>query len=687
MRPISGLSWDLPPTPDLLSVHLNGLLDDLPDVVFSDQQYGKRAASSDPWYAHLVSELASHSIVFVGTTLDEPPLWSHIELRGRKAGHRELRPRSYLVTPSLSRTRATILEAYNVVWIEMTQDTFAEEVLKDFIGEVDAGFSLVSKVRGTTGSRLIERVADLRGKTHEDLRSFLLGREPAWPDVESGFAVEREYDVSLRDNAESQANGVVLITGTAGSGKSASLLRIALAFESEGKDVGVLNLDTELGISRIRESIRDASLDVLVIDDADEFGTSTGPLLSDLCADNPEMLIVAAMRSTRLEQLSVLGHLAGETNSEYPVPNLEDSDIDLLIDALDRANRLGVLKGLSLDQQRGMFRRHANRQLLVAMIEATSDERFDEKVRAECTELPSDLAEVYATIALATSFRQHLTSSEVLLAIGDSSNEALNRIQRLINAKLVIRTEGDQLRVRHRVVADRVLDHYRIDGSLGEVIRGLMFAMATSVGPSVSRHSRPWRILIRLLSHELMIRFSAGNLEVPRAAYDDVENLLADEPHYWLQRGRFETEAGDPVRAQNFCDQARGLAPDDPLVKTGWSAITLRRAAENPGAPGAVDRVAEALDELESAIADRGKRDVHPYHVMGSQGLSWARRAPMGRETKVKFYEYLRSCVNEGRTFHPSSRELAQLSEDIERDYLMLAVPRDPSTSEEDAPS
>lgn len=677
IRPISGLSWDLPPTPELLSVHLNGLLDDFPDVVFSDQQYGKRAAGSDPWYAHLVTELASHSIVFVGTTLDEPPLWSHIELRGRKTGQRELRPRSYLVTPSLSRARAAILESYNVIWIEMTHDQFALEILHDLLPAVEDGFSIVTRTRGTAGSHLIERVGGLRGQTHEDPRSFLLGREPDWSDVESGFAIEREYDVSLRDTAESQEGGILLVTGTAGSGKSSSLLRVALAMETDGRDVGVLNLDTDLGFARIRELVREANLDVLVIDDADEFNTMTGPLLRNISTDNPQMLLIAAMRSTRFEHLGVLGHLAGIAVSELPVPHLEDSDIDLLIDALDRANRLGVLRGRPLNEQRAVFQRQANRQLLVAMMEATSDERFEDKVRKECTELPQELAEVYATIALATSFRQYLTSSEVLLSIGDSSNEALNRIQRLINAKLVVKTAGDQLRVRHRVIADRVIDHYRVEGSLGEVLRGLMFAMATCVGPSISRLSRPWRILKRLLSHELMIRLSAGNLEVPRAAYDEVENLLTNEPHYWLQRGRFETEAGDPVRAQNFCDQARGLAPDDPLVKTGWAAITLRRAADHPGAPGAADRVAQALDELESAIAERGKRDAYPYHVIGSQGLRWARRAPMGRDVKVAFYEFLRSCLKEGRAFHAESRELSQLSEDIEHDYLMLAVPPD----------
>ena len=40
---------------------------------------------------------------------------------------RELRHRSYLVTPNLDKAKQALLTEYNVVWIPMDAQTFAEE--------------------------------------------------------------------------------------------------------------------------------------------------------------------------------------------------------------------------------------------------------------------------------------------------------------------------------------------------------------------------------------------------------------------------------------------------------------------------------------------------------------------------------------------------------------------------------
>jgi hypothetical protein len=91
---------------NLLSVHLNGRLADFPNVTFSVRQYGRRLGGPDPWYEMLTTELLSNPVLFVGTALDEPGLWQHLELRQqRNEGDVELRPPSYLVTPTLSRAR------------------------------------------------------------------------------------------------------------------------------------------------------------------------------------------------------------------------------------------------------------------------------------------------------------------------------------------------------------------------------------------------------------------------------------------------------------------------------------------------------------------------------------------------------------------------------------------------------
>jgi len=99
----------------LSAICLNGTTDDLPDrVTFSVNQYADRLANRlDPWYLRLTADLLTRSFVFVGTSLDEPPLWQHIAIRGERGRDlRELRPRSYLVIPKLDRARKALLAGH-----------------------------------------------------------------------------------------------------------------------------------------------------------------------------------------------------------------------------------------------------------------------------------------------------------------------------------------------------------------------------------------------------------------------------------------------------------------------------------------------------------------------------------------------------------------------------------------------
>lgn len=656
---------------DLLCVHLNGRVSDYPEMTFSQRQYGERTARPDPWYHFLVADLSGHPIVFVGTNLDEPPLWQHIELRrGRQRGSKELRPRSYLVTPALSVARRNVLERFNIRWIPMTQEEFAEQVLLTLKEPRERGLRTIDERRRRRITTVLQSVGDLRNQRAEVPGDFLLGRQPAWSDIVDGIAVERSFEPDLKNEIVTKNFQVALLTGTAGSGKSATVMRLALNLHSDGKSVLWLDPHTDLPFGAIRKKISDAEADVIIIDDADAFGSSIGPLLAALAEDNPEQLIVAVMRTTRSEALDVISYLKGLRALEFSIPHLTDGDIGLLIHALERANRLGKLRGKSAAEQFEIFRTKAGRQLIVAMIEATSGENFDERIASECKELSPELANIYAVLAIATALRGSLSTSDVLLAINDSSNEALNRVQRLLNNHLLIRPGDEDLQVRHRVVAEKVIDYFQSQGQLSKPLAGVLFALATKVRPTTPRYDRNRKLLSRLLSHDFMIRLTIDR-DVPRYAYQAVEDLLNWDYHYFLQRGSYEVEIGDINLAKNLLDQARGLAPSDYRVQAEWAYMTLKRAALNPTANWSRDAADQAFAELTDAIEERGRTDFYPYHVLGSQGLSWIRQAPLTRDEKAAELARILKIVKQGATLHPSRDELSQLSNDLQREYLM----------------
>lgn len=677
IRSLSAITDETIPAGSFLSsVHLNGKVSEFPQVTFSAQQYGERTATPDPWYRQLVGQLAAFPVVFVGTALEEPPLWQQIASRQRRTRRSpEVRPRSYLVTPNLSDTRQAILRELNVEWIPMTAEQFASEVLSGMTIEAETGHRALAEVRGIRPPRAALRpVVDLVAQLRTDLADFLLGREPTWADVISGYAIVREFESGLPERVQAGTESVVLITGTAGAGKSTTLLRLATALQSDGLNVQWLDTATDLPLGRIRELVASSCPDVLVIDDVDSFGPSAGPFLSELVNGTPGLRVLGAVRSSRADRLDIARHIGEERVSLVSVPLLEDSDIDSLIDALTKANRLGILRGKSQPEQRAAFRQRAQRQLLVAMIEATLDIRFEEKVHSECRDLSEPEKLTYAILALATSFRQFIRRDELLIALTGARDEGLAALDNLSRKHLVLVGDTGELVLRHRVIAEHVLNFFHESGHFAAAVEGLLYAMAAKLGPGHPTRSREHRVLVRLLNHKFMIE-QVRDIGRAREIYDELEDILAWDYHYWLQRGSLEVEVSNVRGAENFLAQAKGLAPDDYRVQTEWAYMLLKRAAQEAeaGSLQSRDLADEAFTELYDAIARRGRTDSYPYHVLGSQGLGWSRRAVMTARERTEVLRKLLDTVREGRRHHPNQRDLELLERDLYREYLQSA--------------
>lgn len=684
LRPVSALTDPVSARGQGLDVvHLNGRLTDFPNITFSQRQYAERLGTPDLWYENLVREMRTRPVVYVGTSVDELPLWQYVEARGRRRQGRELRPRSFLLAPSLPLARETVLAQYNVRLLETTQEAFAADALAQLSAESEEGQRAIQRqAQVDSGGDVMFDVADQLDDSVDDEREFLLGREPRWADIVKGYAVEREFDRNLPDSVAEAGARLLLITGTAGSGKSTSAMRLALGYQALGKRVFVLNPVGAARVQRIRAAIRVSHAEVLLIDDADRFGSSTGGFLRDVVEDNDGLLVIAAARSGRVEQLEIDADLADAPwVLERAVPHLEDADIDGLLDALTAASRLGKLRQKSREEQRATFQGKYGRQLLVALIEVTTAERFVERVESECRQLTGFGGYLYAVAAIAMQFRASLSDPELLAAVGGDPADTAGHLERLLGRHLLIRDDNRLITLRHRVIAEKTVHFFQSTGQLREPLVGLLYSMAGSSTPGALRRSRQGRLLIRLINHELLIRLlrtprsDQVDCAAVRSTYGELEGVLGADYHYWLQRGSFETEEGDPDLAKNFVEQARSINPDDPFVETAWAYMTLKRASRNAMDLGAVDQANEAFAVLASVVEARGRRDPYPFHVYGSQGLAWAKRSPLTHSQKVALMEHLQEVVKSGRDLHPRRRDLKTLAHDLQAEYLGLAIP------------
>ena len=671
------------PRSQLEVVHLNGIVTDAAEsLTFSETQYAERIARQEPWYARCVADLTSQPVVFIGTELHEIPLWQHIELRKTHLGSgRDLRPASILISPTLNAARQEILKDYKIGWFAGTAKSFAKDILGTFRDETAKGHVALGDVSGGGKYGQVPFVSQVAPKQPNLQTEYLLGEEPHWSDLFQGRAVERNHDKDLWELASDvlsakASDTAVAVTGTAGTGKSTALMRLGLKLTDKGVPVLWVDKNSEASPRTIRERVREYSGPlVLTIDDADLFGSQLVGMLQDLVPDRDRFLFIFAVRSSRLDRVSDYCSLptSSITLKEHTVPPLTNTDIDGLIAVLDEFNRLGILKGMPHKKRREAFEKQAGRQLLVAMIQATSGRLFEEKVGAELEELENASRRLYSLVCVSSALRFYLSRDEILLAIDDSSADVLFRLDRLVARHLITAHPPQyRYRARHRVIADLVQKKTQELGDLKDVLGRLAWAVASKLAPG-EQTGRLRRLITRVINHELLLRL-LGPMGA-RDFYGKLEELLSSDYHYWLQRGSLEVGRGDIHFAESFLNQARSMAPPREFrVDTAYAYMLMRKATDNVSQVDAAKLLHEGVDALKEVIRINGKVTPYPYHILGSQGLAWTRRAPLGGLEKRKLIRELIGIVGEGIETHPWEKSLHQLKEDLKRDELMTVT-------------
>jgi len=255
----------------------------------------------------------------------------------------------------LDLAKEALLAEYNVQWLPLRAEEFTHAFLGPLAASREKGLKfLASKAdRPRASSQDLPEVANLAAAPLTQTE-YLLGHEPIWADIQTGRAIERVCDASLLEStkrtlsASGMPKGVLVITGTAGSGKTTSLMRLCLDLVREGYAVGWNDRDSELSPRTIRNSMNgNDAPKILAIDDADLFGSELAPMLRDIALADRFPLCIVAIRAGRLERALNPVLLKAIPVREETMPPLEDRDIGRLIKVLDRENRLGVLKGKS----------------------------------------------------------------------------------------------------------------------------------------------------------------------------------------------------------------------------------------------------------------------------------------------------------------------------------------------------
>jgi hypothetical protein len=99
--------------------------------------------------------------------------------------------------------------------------------------------------------------------------------------------------------------------------------------------------------------------------------------------------------------------------------------------------------------------------------------------------------------------------------------------------------------------------------------------------------------------------------------------------------------------------------------------MLMRKAWEAPQDVHSEEILNTGMSELEAVIENSGDASEYPYHVLGTQGLKWARRAIFQNEVKRAFLQKLLDTVERGLRHHHDAENLLVLRNDLKKEILM----------------
>ncbi len=682
-------------------IKLNGIDWNSPSsLTFGFSQYARRAGDAPVWYAQLARDFVTRTVLFVGSELDEPLFWQAVELRGRKHSEGEQREKAFWIKPAFSPAAVDALKTYNVTPICATAEEFfnflhgatdRERDRREVLLAAHPEYSVIEqKAAGTLRPRQLRELEQfysvfspvrIPDRAPPARKSFLLGATPDWPTLLNNLDAPRTCGDDLASIVagalSSPSFSIISVTGYAGSGKSTTLMRLALKLRAAGHLV--FWSDSEEAVPKFVLASALSHISGRAILFCDNASQIRGPLLEYIEAASAAGIKPLLIVSDRANAFSYTERaLTSDYNViRYSIPNLSEQDVIAVLDTLERNGLLGRLLGLPRKQQIAEISIRAGKQLLVAMREATKGVDFDTILESEFASLPSDeIRIVYAAVCIATAAGYSISEQQFVSLSDLQPNATLSLLaDELKEIVVTVRRARTGLVARHRIIAQAMADVIVARGLLEAAYIRLLAVISRDVPADAKVRSQGFRMYREIINHRLIWQRFEASIDRARHIYDSVRAHFNNDFHFWLQYGSLELEFGELELADAYISSAEGLAPDDFLVQCTKALLLYKRACKS-------DRVVEARSMRDAArailVAHCASRpsENHPPHILHSQEFAYINTWMQNPAERKRALETLRSDIDRCCKEHQYSERLAQLQKAIHHAYLELAISR-----------
>lgn len=622
---------ELPAPSNLQIVYLHGMVTQIDrGIILSNEDYSNALQRNDhAWYRKATQDYRSSTVIFIGSSLNEPILAAEME-RAARSGIGS-GGQGFLITPdTVSAVRAASLAQRGIVHIQGTLESFVRWT-QDNVGHIKAPNNVlqpdkffneknldrfsIDDIAAAQNIKPIDKAALQNSfETESEIRrsliakGFLNGFPPSWQLASSDIPVRLHQLPELREGlleAVDQHADLFVTVGQAGSGKTTATMQVLADMSAEGKfDVFELSPETKSVakaidvLSRISDRPKLVYLPNLFV-----FGT---PLADDFAdARAAQITFVSTARSSEWKE-HFERHFSRSARW-FAFQRFSKADYDPLIERLKSYVPAPKFVKLKPDQQVERLARSKN-QLLIALREATESKNFDEIIIGEFNSLADDdVRELFLIVGIATLARvgiEPAVAAEAYNAVKRqrSFKDALEKLE-----GIVAPSPSGRLVARHEFYVRNILDQaVSIDITLRIICDALRTFTKYSI-PITKHVNRPDAALFRfLLNHGFLRERSErggdkyGGLEVYRSFEVDFQL----DGHFWLQYGLYYQRLGNSPLAIAMLEKSIDAFPGNPFAIHALASERLlqagKRSLYDQACRRQIDLAVSSLEKLHS---------------------------------------------------------------------------------------
>ena len=550
-------------------IHLHGLASEFEaGVIFGETQYATATVSHRPWYERLGEDFSNYTLLFVGTQLSEPLFLYHVNRfldRYSQAG------RSYLLSPT--QPTAIRLQAFKNKNLEHLQGTLSDLVLAladTYPGGLrpsqimDGGISAPTQgltPRDIEALRSVYPIAkgklkSLRSYKDRDARQvgklFYEGYGPTWNVIlDDVHVLLHQYELLIGEIRQAYCTDAraICVTGEAGSGKSTLTYVAALTLaELTGTTVYEYRDDSTsikavfAALKKYNDNIESKKL-VIFVDNLHLYSDELSEVLHDATYN-----FVTLLTSCRQSEWNsrIASHLPTDTVL-VKLSRFSENDIPLIIDKVSQYLAIPKFTRLSHEQKIERFR-WSNKQLLIALREATESERFEDIIRDELESVKeAESRFLLGVVAWATVARAGIQDSMLagiygMVKLNTSYSAALSSLEGIVN-----KSRGGRYVARHQVYADEIIRGFIDSDVLYNCIETILLYFAQFEMPVIRQVSKSDGQLFKysVNNSTLYELFNArGQRQEGVKLYRKYLLEFQLDGHYWLQLGLYQRRLG-----------------------------------------------------------------------------------------------------------------------------------------------